>query len=133
MESGGRLKRGENEGAKSKSYAAESNGRTRERSKPSKEICERRAQTSRRYGQSEEVQGSSQGRREVLGGRVQQTRERKRVIGQHGSKVGAGSKGTQQVENSVMDEDHGNMRTMKSEEEERRQRGCKEVGPDDSE
>ena len=37
---------------------------------------------------------------------------------EHGSKGGARSKGTQQVENSVTDEDQGNMRAMQSEEEE---------------
>ena len=38
--------------------------------------------------------------------------------GEHGSKGGAGSKGTQQVENSVTDEDQENMGAMRSEEEE---------------
>ena len=38
--------------------------------------------------------------------------------GEHGSKGGVGSKGTQQVENSVMDEDQENKRTMRDEREE---------------
>ena len=55
-------------------------------------------------------------------------------MGEHGSKGGAGSKGTQQVENSVMNEDQVNMRAMKSEEEEENHRGgCEEVGRDDAE
>ena len=38
--------------------------------------------------------------------------------GEHGSKGGAGSKGTQKVENLVIDEDQENMRVTKNEEEE---------------
>ena len=46
--------------------------------------------------------------------------------GEHGSKGGAGSKGTQQVENLVVDEVQENIRAMKSEEEEEddREGGC---------
>ena len=43
-------------------------------------------------------------------------------MGEHGSKGGAGSKGRQQVENSVMDEDQGNTGVMRSEEEEENHR-----------
>ena len=42
--------------------------------------------------------------------------------GEHEGKGGAGSKGRQQVENPVMDEDQGNTGVMKSEEEEEKHR-----------
>ena len=48
---------------------------------------------------------------------------KERVVGgkgEHGSKGGAGRKGTQQVENSVMDEDQENITAMTSEEKEKK-------------
>ena len=82
----------------------------------------RRAQTSwrrqedwQRHKLVEEVQASSEGEMRDVG----RTRPGK---AKYGGKGAAGSKGRQQVENSVIDEDQGNTGAMRNEEEEENHR-----------
>ena len=78
----------------------------------------------RRYGQAEEVLASSKRRDERC--RADETRKGKGKgnggKSEHEGKGGAGSKGRQQVENSVIGEDQGNTGAMRSEEEEENHR-----------
>ena len=73
-----------------------------------------------RYRQAEEVLGSSKGEMKGVG-RTRPGKAKERVTEErceHEGKGGAGSKGRQQVENSVIDEDQGNTGAMRNEEEE---------------